>query len=125
MNWRIQFLINHALACHLQGNETRAAAILNAEDWSAKELKFKLAATVIRKKYDAAEKLMTEVGKAIHRADYRNWPLFTLFRETVQFKRAFKAIFNEEAAVTEHFLPESPKSAKEEIADRKEKEKIQ
>ncbi len=49
----------------------------------------------MNERYHDALKLMKQVGDKIHKADYRNWPLFKDFKEQADFQKLFEEIFAE------------------------------
>lgn len=91
------FLINKALAFHLNNKQNECLAIVNKIDLSAAEPVYKLAAAILKVDYEEAIALMDQIGNVPRmRRDYKEWPLFTKFREEESFKKKYKEIYNEE-----------------------------
>ena len=51
---------------------------------------------VLKEDYDQAENIMSSMDgeEPLNEEAFREWPIFKGFRETTQFKRAFKKIYN-------------------------------
>lgn len=101
---RRTLLVNYCIALHLGGSQEECIKVLDAEDWSDSDDTFRLANLVLRKDYVAAQKLMLEVGadsKKLNRRNYEVWPLFSGFRNSDEFKEAYKTLFGEEYKVPE------------------------
>lgn len=114
---RRTLLVNYCIALRLGGNENECMKVLDAEDWSDSDDSFRLANLVLRKDFQAAQKLMLEVGtesKRLSRRNYEVWPLFSEFRNSDEFKGAYKTLFGEEYKVPEEKAEEkqSPKRKK-------------
>lgn len=97
------FIINKALSFHLDKNNAKCKEILSEYDWSAKADNFLLAYHVLNKDWKKAVTVMNNIGnQEIWTTHYRDWPLFTKFRETKAFLNAYKKIygknFNDESA---------------------------
>ena len=95
---RRYLIINKAIAFKNAGEEESAIDIIESEDWSScgKELLF--ATLVIKNKYQAAIKIMKELGdkNEVFRKDaYQTWPLFKFFRNKKSFLNTYQSIFNE------------------------------
>ncbi len=95
---RLRLTVNLAQAHKWRGAPDKCLSILDKIDWSALETKFKLANAVLRDDFDVAATLMRRIGDSgeISKPDYRDWPLFKVFRTTGQFRKAHKEIFGEE-----------------------------
>ena len=91
------FLINSAIACCFSGETRKGLEILNKEDWSSCNNSFKLGVAVLNKKYSEAVIIMKKIGTKgeVQREEYKEWPLFKNFRNTPEFKKVYKDIFNE------------------------------
>lgn len=89
--------INKALAYYLKGDKEKCKSIISDKDWSASELKYKLAKVVLEEKYEEACAIMKKIGNNndMYLA-YSEWPLFNTFRNTKVFKEAYKTIYQEE-----------------------------
>lgn len=78
--------------------------VLDKQDWSATNDKFKLATSVLKVDYVTAIEFMKSIGSTnehLNKDAYREWPLFRQFRKTVEFKRAYLEIFGEELVYVE------------------------
>jgi len=95
-------LINLAIAHYYTGEKSMTSKILDTQDWSACEDKFKLAVAVLRNDYPTAEEYMKKIGKRgdVTREHYSSWPLFRTFRESKEFLRTYKKLFGEEFLVS-------------------------
>ncbi|OJW82916.1 MAG: hypothetical protein BGO69_02445 [Bacteroidetes bacterium 46-16] len=93
------FTINKALAFHLKDKKEDCEKVISNKDWSAASDKFKLAISVLNSDYDLASNLMKMIGanhSHVTKDAYRQWPLFKKFRQSTEFKNAFKEVFEEE-----------------------------
>ena len=100
---RKTMIINKALASYLNGDKPTCNKILKSEDWSV-GLHFQLAVAVLKEESEKATKLMLKIGpddEDLTASNYQEWPLFKIFRETQEFKEAFKELFNKEYVVKE------------------------
>lgn len=94
--------INKALAYYLKGDKDECKSIISQIDWSATELKFKLAVKVLEDKFDEACKIMYEIGNNDEmKENYKEWPLFKVFRERESFSSTYKDIYNTEFVIVE------------------------
>jgi hypothetical protein len=94
---RKMLVINRALSFYLSGNKDKTKEILDAEDFSI-GTEFKLAVAVLREDFLEAKKNMIKIGlddEVFDKEAYQEFPLFKVFRETDEFKEAFKEIFGE------------------------------
>lgn len=94
-------IINKALSCYLINNKRKCNKILNSEDWSI-GIHFQLAVAVLKEEYDEAKKLMIKIGpddEDFSASNYQEWPLFKKFRDTDDFKKTFKEIFDKEFVI--------------------------
>ena len=84
------FIINKAIALKEQGKQIEN--LISKVDWSAFHPKFNLAVSVLSDDFKKAEKLMiTEsVKEALTEESFRTFPLFRKFRQSEEFKRAYK-----------------------------------
>lgn len=89
------FIINRAQSYKWLGEEDTARKILQAEDWSDTNDKFKLTVAVLTEDYEGAIKLMQSIGASgsIGKTDYRDWPLFKEFIKREDFLTTFKEVF--------------------------------
>jgi hypothetical protein len=90
-------LINRAQSYKWGGNVEQAKRILDAEDWTAKSLKFKLGRVVLLGDFESAVLLMSQIGAngEINKHSYREWPLFREIRKSQEFAAKFEEIFGE------------------------------
>lgn len=94
-------VINKALACYLMNDKKKCNRILKSEDWSI-GVQFQLAVAVLQEDYKEATKLMTKIGPNdddFDASNYQEWPLFSKFRDTEEFKETFKTIFDKEFVI--------------------------
>ena len=88
------FIINHALSFHLDTMDKECKEILSQHDWTAKADEFRLANFVLNKDWKGAVEIMVKIGNDQKwMTHYRDWPLFTNFRETKFFLNNYKKIF--------------------------------
>jgi len=101
-------LINLAISHYYLDNKPEALALLDSQDWSACEDKFKLAVAVLRDEYEIAEKLMQKIGKKgeVTREEYSSWPLFRTFRESKQFLRTYRKLFGKDFFIPKEEMQE-------------------
>jgi hypothetical protein len=92
---RMILLLNRAQAYKWSGHEKRAKEILAAEDWTAANEKFQLAAAVLNDDFKTAAKLMKHIGaeSSPTKGDYKEWPMFKVFRTSPEFTAAYKELF--------------------------------
>lgn len=94
-------IINKALACYLLNDKKKCNRILKSEDWSI-GVHFQLAVSVLNEDYVEATKLMKKIGPNdddFDASNYQEWPLFSKFRDTKEFKDTFKEIFEKEFVI--------------------------
>lgn len=94
-------IINKALACYLLDDKKKCNRILKSEDWSI-GIHFQLAVAVLKENFDEATKLMIKIGpndEDFDASNYQEWPLFNRFRDTDEFKKTFKEIFDKEFVI--------------------------
>lgn len=91
------FLINRAQSYKWLGDEDRAKQIINSEDWSVVNDKYRLAKEIILDNFGEAISFMKKIGDNgdISKNDYREWPLFQRIREDKTFQNTFETIFHE------------------------------
>lgn len=94
--------VNRALAYYLNGDKEKCNEIINSIDWSATELKYRLAHKVLLEQYEDAITYMKSIGKTDEmRVAYAEWPLFNNFRKTERFKDTYKEIYGYDYQYTE------------------------
>jgi hypothetical protein len=94
---RRMLVVNRAQAYKWLGLEEEAQRIVSAEDWSATSDTFRLAEAVIGDRFDRAAELMIAIGPkgTPEKSDYREWPLFRMFRSSPEFLAAYEKVFAE------------------------------
>lgn len=100
---RKMLVINKSLVFYLSGEKTTALKILDAEDFTLGN-EFKLAVAVLKEDFAEAKRLMVKIGADDELFDieaYQEFPLFKIFRETEEFKTAFKEVFKEDFIIRE------------------------
>lgn len=113
------FTINKALAYYLSDKKEDAKKILSKHDWSATSDKFKLALAVLNEDNKKALEVMKTIGssnESITKEAYQEWPLFTEFRKSKDFKKMYKEIFKEDLL----FVEKKPKELEEIVSELKE-----
>ncbi len=93
---RRTFIVNRAQAYKWSGDFEKAKKIITNEDWSAASDQFKLAEAVILDDFDRADDLVKRIGStsdSIDKNAYREWPLFTEYRKSEGFLKAFEEVF--------------------------------
>jgi len=97
------FIVNKAQAYKWNGNNEECRKIIEGVDWSAADLKFKLAKFVLLDDFKSALEIMKKIGKDgdIKKVDYKEWPLFKEFRKSEKFLKMFEEIFGEKFEISE------------------------
>jgi hypothetical protein len=90
---RRRLIVNRAQAYKWLGEQSKAAEIMSAEDWSASSDMFRLAEAVIRDDFVTAARFMERVGTSTEKAFYRDWPLFKEFRKSEQFAKTYENVW--------------------------------
>ena len=81
----------------MNDKQKECLAIVDKLDLSAAESVYKLAVAILKEDYTQAIVLMDQIGNVPRmRRDYKEWPLFTKFREEESFKKKYKELYNEE-----------------------------
>ena len=88
--------INRAISYKFQGKDFEVC--LNNVDWQVFHPKYALSLHVLREEYADAAKLMhtDEIKSTVGKEGIRTWPIFRFFRETSEFKVAYKEVYNNE-----------------------------
>lgn len=97
-NSRLSLVMNRAQAYKWAGDEESCKRILDAEDWTATNLKFRLAHAILRDDFKEANRIVAQIGKndrELSRHAYREWPIFRVFRKSPEFIALFEQIFEE------------------------------
>jgi hypothetical protein len=95
---RLRIVVNRAQTYKWLQDEKKCKEVLDAEDWSAMNLKFQLAHAVLTDNFAGAISIVTQIGKSEQELDkhsYREWPLFKEFRKYPDFITLFERIFGE------------------------------
>lgn len=89
--------VNTAQAYKWSGSAGRCEALIKKTDWLALGTDFKLAKAVLEPDFENTATLMVNIGSGAKRhpdaGEYQEWPLFQEFRESQQFRRAYKKAF--------------------------------
>lgn len=89
-------IINYCIALKFSGREKESLDELNKVDWSASVDYLRLAEAVLKDRFQDAASIMVSVGKnckMLREQSYHIWPLFTKFRESPEFMRAYEQIY--------------------------------
>lgn len=99
----LTFAINRAQTYKWLGDEAKCRGVLDGIDWSAAAIEFQICVAALKEDYKLAASLMSKGNKSepIMETDYKDWPVFKKFRETEEFKFAFKNLFGHELAAVE------------------------
>lgn len=95
------FIINKALAYYLINDKKTCIEVLDKEDWSAFAPKFQLAVAVLHDDYAKATSYMKIIKGSVPKNIYGDWPLFTKFRESDEFKICYRELYNEDFSYAE------------------------
>jgi len=79
------------------GHDKKAKEILASEDWQAANEKFQLGAAVLNDDFESAADIMRHIGaeSSPTKGDYKEWPMFKVFRASPQFAAAYEDVFGE------------------------------
>ena len=90
-------ILNRAQAYKWGGHDKRAKEILASVDWSAANEKFQLGAAVLNDDFGAASQIMRHIGSdsSPNKGDYKEWPIFKIFRGSAEFAAAYADVFGE------------------------------
>lgn len=115
-HWTRFYVINAALALNHLDKHGEAIGLLDKYDWSTQSSDFLLAVSILRHRWSEAEKIMSEMnGKKPFSEDaFRYWPIFKEFRNTREFRRAYKNIYGKRFVVR---LSQEDKDALQKAAD--------
>ncbi len=88
-------IVNRANAYKLSGHPAESLKILDAEDWSATGIQFKISVAAIREDVEEVVKMMEVVGPngSVSKDSYLSWPVFENVRKSEAFKAKFESIF--------------------------------
>lgn len=94
--FRLNILINKAIACKFSNNNIECQKLLDSEDWTAKDDIYKLAVSILKEEYKKASQLMLTIHSSkLSKEVYQEWPLFLEFRYTKEFLEAYKKLFKQ------------------------------
>lgn len=106
-------VVNLANAYRLLNDKDKSLQVLRREDWSARSYEFQLAHAVLTRDFKLGGELMVKIGKegSPGKQGYRDWPLFSEFRETPEFLGAFERIFEEKFAFSKESVEPATQDA--------------
>jgi len=113
---RLILTLNRAQAYKWSGNQERCRQIVEDEDWSACEPKYRLAVAVLLDDFSEAATLLRVIGDkgSIGKDCYQDWPIFKEFRKTDDFLEAYEAVFGESFVHIELSLKEDEEQRRRE-----------
>ncbi len=90
-------IINKAQAYKWAGQGDKCSSILDAEDWSACEDKFKLGIAVLRDNFEDAYSYMTTLShdRNFLKVFYKDWPIFKQIRKEKRFHEVYEKCYKE------------------------------
>lgn len=93
--FRLMMLINYASSLNLKGDHEKKEEILRRDDWSARDIDFRLAAAAVKGDVDTVCGLMREIGvnKKFPVENYETWPVFFFVRKEKAFLECFESVF--------------------------------
>ncbi|RYH69865.1 MAG: hypothetical protein EON54_02005 [Alcaligenaceae bacterium] len=94
-------LVNCVIAFKFSDREGEGKKLLASIDWTASYRDFKLALAVLNDDFEAAGKIMREIGKSgelVNQIAYHRWPLFHKFQESDIFQTAYEEVYGESFA---------------------------
>ncbi len=95
---RLRFVVNRAQTYKWMGDEKKCKEVVDAEDWTAMNLKFQLAHAVLTDNFAEAISIVERIGTGepeLDKHSYREWPLFKEFRKCRDFIQLFERTFGE------------------------------
>ena len=94
---RKQMVVNYANAVKMGGDKEAAVKILDKEDWTATNDKYRICVHSVRDEVSDAVKLMKSVADAglIDASEFRQWPVFETMRAESSFAAEFEKVFGE------------------------------
>jgi hypothetical protein len=101
----LYFKVNLAIALKGLDDKVEFAKCMASEEWHKRAELFQLAEAVLNERYHDAVVLMRKVGKTVHKADYRRWPLYEKFRNLPEFRAVFRELFGEDFDSHDHGHP--------------------
>jgi hypothetical protein len=96
-------IINLANTIRLQDREAEALTVLDREDWTASEDKFKICVAAIRKDFKEILRLIRRVGPSgsVSASDYQQWPVFIGIRDDSRVRKVLQEVFGENTVADE------------------------
>jgi hypothetical protein len=91
-------IVNKAQALIGLGKRDEAMKVVQSVDWSASHPKYLLAIHILKNEYKEAAALMPLAG--LNEQQYRDWPLFSKFHATEEFKAGFADLFGHQFGAT-------------------------
>lgn len=95
---RLIMKVNLANSFRLLKKDDEVKKVIASEEWGSKADEYRLAAAVLKGDFAAGALLMKKIGQHAcpSKHQYRDWPLFSEFRQTEEFLSAYKTVFSEE-----------------------------
>jgi len=102
-SYRRMFIVNLAQAYKFSGKEGLCKELVSKEDWSACSDDYSVCISVLKDEFGEAAKVMERIGISgpLRERDYIDWPIFRKFRESSEFRSAFKKIFGRDPMGTQ------------------------
>ncbi len=90
-------IVNIAQAHKWNGNQPKCLEIINKEDWSSVEDKFKLTIATLKDDYGKCYEIMRLLkhDQEFHKAFYKVWPIFKRLRVQPDFNKVFEECYDE------------------------------
>lgn len=101
---RLRILLNRAQTYKWLGKDKECNDIINGTDWTATGDLFKLVSVVLTDKFEEASIIMKNIGNnenIIDKTFYKDWPVFSKFRQTEIFKESYIYIYGIEFEIVE------------------------
>jgi len=94
-------LINRAQAYRWNGEADQCKSILDTEDWSLCDNKFKLAVATLQDDFERCYQLIRHLqhDKDFHKPFYKDWPIFRELRKQDDFRKLYQECYGEPLAV--------------------------
>ncbi len=95
---RKRMIVNYANAVKLDGDLDGALKIIDKEDWSASQLKFRVCVAAVKNDVDAVSSLMklSVESNELTLDNFKEWPVFMSLRSDQVFAQKFKDVFGVE-----------------------------
>ncbi len=94
-------VINRAQAHRWSGNPKQCYEILDTEDWSSCEDRFKLGVAALREDFKRCYTLVRRIqhDEDFDKSFYKDWPIFRDLRNQEEFRRVYEDCYGEPLAV--------------------------